>query len=170
MPPKPDTAERDAALPLPNAGARGPDLDPLPRLVGYALRRTQVAVFRRFRRVFAEFDIRPAQLGVLTVVLNNPGLKQSEVSAALGIKRTNFGPLLDGLVARGLVERTKVASDRRVFGLHLTAAGQDFVAELQAREAAFEREIVALIGEDGRHTLLRLLDQVARTCRDEPEG
>lgn len=166
MPPKHDTAER----PRHAADARGPDLDPLPQLVGYALRRTQVAVFRRFRREFAEFDIRPAQLGVLTVVLNNPGLKQSEVSAALGIKRTNFGPLLDGLVARGLVERTKVATDRRVFGLHLTAAGRDFVAQLQAREAAFEREIVALIGKEGRHTLLALLDQVALTCRDEPDA
>lgn len=158
-----------AGRPLRPDPTDGPDLGALPHLVGYALRRTHSAVFNRFRRVFAEFDIRPAQLGVLTIVLNNPGLKQSEVSAALGIKRTNFGPLLDGLVARKLVLRAKMPADRRAFGLHLTKEGRHVVAQLQAREAAFEREISALIGETGRRDLLALLDQVAATCRDEPD-
>jgi DNA-binding MarR family transcriptional regulator len=159
----------DSKAPKPVGNPTGPDLDPLPRLIGYALRRTHIAVFKRFRSVFAEFEIRPAQLGMLTVVQKNPGLKQSDVSAALGIKRTNFGPLLDGLIARGFVVRRKVAGDRRVSGLHLTPAGEIFVTQLHEREAAFEREIAALIGEDGRRDLLSLLDRVALTCRDETE-
>jgi DNA-binding MarR family transcriptional regulator len=167
---KPDRSAEDADAPEWRAGLGGPDLDPLPRLLGYALRRTHIAVFKRFRSVFAEFEIRPAQLGVLTVVHNNPGLKQSDVSAALGIKRTNFGPLLDGLITRGFVVRRKVAEDRRVSGLHLTPEGQVFVKQLHEREAAFEREIAALIGEDGRRDLLSLLDRVALTCRDETEA
>jgi DNA-binding MarR family transcriptional regulator len=160
----------DNDLAGPRAGpdtADGPDLGPLPHLVAYALRRTHIAVFNRFRRVFSEFDIRPAQLGALTILANNPGLKQSEVSAVLGIKRTNFGPLLDGLVARGLVRRAKVPTDRRAFGLHLTDEGRALITQLHARERAFEAEITAVIGEDGRRDLLALLQGVAATCRDE---
>jgi hypothetical protein len=38
---------------------------------------------------------------------------------------------------------------------------------LHARERAFEAEITAVIGEDGRRDLLALLQGVAATCRDE---
>ncbi|GGC74641.1 MarR family winged helix-turn-helix transcriptional regulator [Chelatococcus reniformis] len=169
---KPAPARAASDLPV---AEPAPDLSPLPDLVGYALRRTHMAVFRRFREAFADYDIRPVQLGVLTVVLNNPGLKQTAVGAALGIKRTNFGPLLDGLMARGLIERKRLESDRRALGLYLSPLGQTLVAELQAREAAFERQISATIGDEGRRDLLRLLGQIAAGCRgssaedDEPE-
>jgi DNA-binding MarR family transcriptional regulator len=156
----------------PEAVSRRPgqlDLRPLPNLIGYALRRTQVAVFNRFRRAFAEFDIRPAQLGILTVVHNNPGLKPSEVSAALGIKRTNLVPLLDGLIARGLIERAKLETDRRSHALRLTQDGSRFLAALQQREAEFERDLSAAIGDADRLRLLHLLAEVEASCRDEPE-
>lgn len=154
------------AHPPTDESAAAPNLSPMPDLVGYALRRTHMAVFKRFREAFADYDIRPAQLGVLTVVLNNPGLKQTEVSAALGIKRTNFGPLLEGLMARDLIERRRLESDRRALGLYLSRGGRALVAELQAREADFERQISAAIGEDGRRDLLRLLGEVAATCQE----
>ena len=51
---------------------------------------------RTSSRAFAPFDIRPAQFSVLTVIERNPGLTQSQVAEALGIKRTNFVGMLDG--------------------------------------------------------------------------
>jgi DNA-binding MarR family transcriptional regulator len=157
--------------PEPNGrGSRALDLEPLPNLIGYALRRTHVAVFNSFRRAFAELDIRPVQLGIMTVVRNNPGLKQSEVSAALGIKRANLVPLLDGLAARGLIERTKLDSDRRSHALHLTGEGTRLLVELQRREAELEQELSALIGETGRRRLIELLAKVEASCRDAPEA
>jgi DNA-binding MarR family transcriptional regulator len=69
------------------------------------LRRAQLAVFQDFFMAFAPFDIRPAQYSVLTVIERNPGLTQSQVAEALGIKRTNFVGMLDALEARGLTER-----------------------------------------------------------------
>ena len=71
------------------------DLGPLPELIGYVLRRAQLAVFQDFFAAFAPFDIRPAQFSVLTIIERNPGLTQTHVAAALGIKRTNFVGLLE---------------------------------------------------------------------------
>src|SRR5947207_4990676 len=107
------------------------DLGPLPGLIGYALRRAQVVVFQDFFRTFATFDIRPAQLAVLIVIERNPGLKQSQVCAALGIKRTNFVGLLDSLQRRGLAERRPAAQDRRSHALHLTADGVALLRKLK---------------------------------------
>ena len=161
---------RPADAAEPDGQARPVDLRPLPTLIGYALRRTQVAVFNAFRRTFAELGLRPAQLGILTVVGNNPGLKQAEVSAALGIKRANLVPLLDGLTGRGLIERGRVASDRRSHALRLTAAGEALLADAQAREAAFEAEIAAGIGEPGRRRLIELLRGVEAACGPGEDG
>ena len=52
------------------------DLGRLPQIVGYMLRRAQLAAFHDFMRGYAEADIRPAQYAVLTVIERNPGLRQ----------------------------------------------------------------------------------------------
>ena len=56
----------------------------------------------------AEHDIRPAQFSVLEVIGRNPGLRQTQVSFALGMKTTNFVPLLDQLERRGLAARRAI--------------------------------------------------------------
>ena len=89
------------------------DLGPLPELIGYVLRRAQLVVFQDFFNAFAPFEISPAQFSVLIVIERNPGLTQSQVAAALGIKRTNFVGLLDELERRLLAERRQAARDKR---------------------------------------------------------
>lgn len=144
----------------------GVALDPLPGLIGYALRRAHGAVFHQFRRHFADLDIRPVQLGILTVVGNNPDLKQSEVSAALGIKRANLVPLLDDLARRGVLRREKVATDRRSHALRLTEAGDALLRACRAREAAFEQGLAAGLGPGGRRQLLSLLAEIQAVCQE----
>jgi DNA-binding MarR family transcriptional regulator len=136
------------------------DLSPLSGLIGYRLRRAQVAVFQDFHRAFQAVDIRPVQFGILSLIDRNPGLKQSEVSAALGIKRTNFVPLLDELEQRGLAKREAAQSDRRSYALYLTEAGTALMDELYAINRLHEARLTARIGEAGRTRLLALLEQL----------
>lgn len=136
------------------------DLGLLTEAVGFLLKRAQMAVFNDFNRTFADADIRPAQFSVLTVIGRNPGLKQSQVSGALSIKRTNFVPLLDSLEERGLVKRKLAAADRRSHALHLTAKGTALVKELNALWTQHEQRIRDQIGEEGRTRLLDLLGRL----------
>lgn len=155
-----EMSEADAAI----------DLGPLSTLLGYALRRAQVTVFNDFHRRFAAEDIRPAQYSVLQVLKHNPGLRQVQVSFALGIKRTNFVPLLDTLEQRGLAERRKVVGDRRAFALFLTPAGAALLDRLDAIVAAHEAKFVARIGAEGKATLLGLLTRLTdRGCDTEDD-
>ena len=57
---------------------------------------------------------------MLTVIERNPGLTQTQVAAALGIKRTNFVGMLDELEKRALAERRQTARDKRSYALYLT--------------------------------------------------
>jgi DNA-binding MarR family transcriptional regulator len=126
-------------------------------LVGYALRRAQLAVFQDFVETMAALDIRPAQFSVLLLIELNPGVSQAQIGEALGIKAANLAVMLNALAARGVAERRPGALDRRAHALHLTAAGRALMRRLHDGVADHERRIVARLGASGKAQLLRLL-------------
>lgn len=130
-------------------------------IVGYRLRRAQLAVFQRFHSVFEALDLRPAEYSVLVLVADNPGRKQTDIGEALGIKRANFVTLVHGLETRGLVERRVSAEDKRINALHLTAAGKRFLKRARERHDELERQVIAQLGgPDARRQLLGLLERL----------
>jgi len=141
------------------------DKTQLPDYVGYNLRLAHIAVFQNFNRHFEPFDIRPTQYGVLSVIESNPGLKQSQISAALGIKRTNFVALLDGLEKRGLARRDSLEGDRRSYAVCLTDQGHELLAKLRAANAEHENLITSIMGEEGRNRFLTDLIKLTKGLR-----
>lgn len=133
------------------------DLGILPGLVGYRVRRAQMALYQDFLAACAPFALRQAQFAVLEIVARNPGVAPSAVSAALGIKRTNFVPLFDELARRGLAERRVDPGDGRGRGLFLTAAGAALVARARAAILAQEAQLAQRLGPADTKTLLALL-------------
>ena len=107
---------------------------------------------------FAELDLRPAQYSVLVLLGHTPGLKQSDVAAALGIQRANFVVLFDGLERRGLA--------RRSCGAATTGAPTRSISPTPARKcwpapgswkSRLEARLDAKLGPGGREQLLELL-------------
>ncbi len=137
------------------------DFGPLARRLGYALRRAQIAVFRDFFSAFAEFDIRPAQYSILTIIEANPGLKQTQVCDALGIKRTNFVAMVDELEARGLVRRDDAPGDRRSHALVLAPAGRALMPKLHRTSERHEQRLVDALGAFRHKDMLRALNALA---------
>jgi DNA-binding MarR family transcriptional regulator len=133
----------------------------LPSLLGYQLRRAQIAVFQNFARAMADFEITPGRFGVLEVIAANGGLSQSELGALLGIDRSTVVAVIDRLEADGLVRRLKAPNDRRSHALRLSEQGAVTLALLEKRVAAHERDIAAVLSAAERKTLLTLLARVA---------
>jgi len=144
--------------------ARAPAVGPLAGMVGYVLRRAQLAVFDDVIANFAELDLRPAQYSVLVLLGNSPGLKQSDVAAALGIQRANFVVLFDGLERRGLARRNSAPNDRRSYALYLTEEGERVLARANELESRLEARLDLKLGPGGREQLLALLRRL--TGRD----
>jgi DNA-binding MarR family transcriptional regulator len=146
------------------------DLGELPQLSGYMLRRAQFAAFNDFLRFFEDLNVRPVQYAVIAVIDKNPGLKQSQVSEALGIKRANLVAILDALERRGLARREAVATDRRSHALRLTDKGTALMIEMRQRSQEHEKRLASVIGEDGRKQLLKLLHGVIEAVGPGSEG
>jgi DNA-binding MarR family transcriptional regulator len=143
-----------------------PELPPMASIIGYKLRRTQLYVFQDFLETFSTMKLRPAEFSVLAMIAQNPGLKQSEIAEALGIKRANFVALMDGLERRGLAERRKGETDRRSHSLHLTPSGTRFVKKMAATWERHENRLIdRLGGEHERDRLIELLDRILHPRR-----
>src|SRR5262249_13355482 len=85
--------------------ARAVHFGPLSDYIGYWLRRAQVWAVSGFNETMKELDLRPTQFSVLIVINANPGIRQTEVCAALGLQKANFVPLLNELEHRGWAVR-----------------------------------------------------------------
>jgi len=158
---KKSAAGQLAAATAKDARAPAVAVGPLAGKIGYVLRRAQLAVFDDVIANFAELDLRPAQYSVLVLLGHAPGLKQSDVAAALGIQRANFVVLFDGLERRGLARRGAAPNDRRSYALYLTEAGEKVLARANELETGLEARLDAKLGPDGRERLLALLGRLA---------
>lgn len=156
-PAEPATEPADEGAPAADAS-----LGHLDNVLGYVLRRAQVAVFNDFRRTFAGYDLRPTQYAVLSILAEKPGMRQGDVSAALGIKRTNFVAVLDELERRGLARRKAVAADRRSRALFLTPEGERLAAEVRKLQDEHEVRLAALLPAGERDRLIETLRLLTR--------
>ena len=135
------------------------DLGPLPSFPGYLFRQAQIRVYHGLNPIFAPYGIRPTQFGVLIMLKYNPGIRPSEVAAALGLKRANFVPLLDDLRRRGLAETLPRPEDRRSRAIYLTKEGLEMMVKVEATVQEYERSIMDRI--DPEHTGI-LAEMVAK--------
>ena len=139
----------------------GVDYGVLDELLGYSLRRAQVAMFLSFHRATRGLEITPPRFSALVIIGANPGLSQSTLGAVLGIARSGAMLLADWMVERRLVERRRRSDDARAWGLHLTRRGAELVEKMKRSVATEERRQAARLTAPERRTLLRLLEKLA---------
>jgi len=89
--------------------------------------------------VAAKHDLSLTQLRVLGI-LRDRTVRMSELADYLGLDRSTVTGLVDRAQARGLVERVRDGSDRRVTVVGLTAKAREL-------QATLEREVEAAVGE-----------------------
>jgi DNA-binding MarR family transcriptional regulator len=134
----------------------------LTNLLGYHLRRAQVAVFQHFAATVGAAEITPGQFGVLTVINSNPGLSQTQLGSALGIDRSTVVAVIDRLESRALVVRAVSPSDRRSHALRLSDEGARLLHRIEELVRSHERHIARDLSADDKQRLIDLLDRIAR--------
>ncbi|HQZ05797.1 MAG: winged helix-turn-helix transcriptional regulator [Rhodoferax sp.] len=151
----------DLAQGLPESGAVDQvDTRFLQSLLGYNARRAALAIIERFLQRMAEFNLRPVEFSVMSVIHHNPGVTSRQLCAALNLLPPNLVGLIQSLESRGMVSRQPHPHDGRAVGLHPTPQGCALM--LQAEQAAVELESPKSLGitTAQQKTLLQLLQKV----------
>lgn len=138
------------------------NLGVLDELMGYALRRAQVAVYQDFLRSVGKLEIRPVQFAALVLIGANPGISQIVVANALGLDRSAVVLLVDLLEGRQLAERRPSGTDRRAYSIVLTDGGRQLLAKLKRLAADHDRRVTADLSEEERSRLLDYLRRIYR--------
>lgn len=131
-------------------------------LLGYKLRRAQLAFFDSFSAACSDLGISPGLFGVLVVVKENPGLTQTAVAKALGNDRSAMVAVVDRLESMELIERRPSKKDRRSYALFMTPYGETFFGGLLERVRAHEDELCQYLKSGEKERLLDMLDRFPR--------
>ncbi|WP_013207603.1 MarR family winged helix-turn-helix transcriptional regulator [Ralstonia solanacearum] len=124
------------------------------------------AVEREWTAAYAPFSLTPPQGFVLRVVLKQPGALNRELADTLGIARPTATRLVDGLIAKGLIERRPSAEDGREWNLFPTDAAQALAAPLQAASAKVARKLREHIGAEAFDDTVKAIREVRTTLSD----
>lgn len=115
------------------------NLDILPDLVGYNLRRTQIAYYQDYVKTISKPKTSPTQFSVLVLIDANPGISQTELGNVLGMARAATMVVVDKLQNRHWLTRNKSKKDGRMHALQLTSAGKTALKKLKKEIVQFDQ-------------------------------
>lgn len=118
-----------------------PDAPPAGRGADAAPARAAARLARAVENALGEVDLSLPQYRMLVFLDDLGSSAASALAGRLGVSRPSVTALVDGLVARGMAERTADPTDRRRVAHVITPAGR---AALDAADAAVMARLAAL--------------------------
>jgi DNA-binding MarR family transcriptional regulator len=138
------------------------------RRVVEALESTIPHYARSVRAVLNDLDeterITLAQLRALQAIakIGNPGTLNTTLARQIGVAAPSMTAMIDGLVERGLVDRSIDPNNRRQVIILLTEAGQSRLAALENAITERISEALSVLALDQKELLLTALNDVER--------
>lgn len=130
----------------------------------FDLKRVYWSGHERLRRWLARFDLTPARLDVLRLVLIGYRT-QSGLRRALGIARSTMSRMLKAMEARGLLTRTSRAPERARKHISLSAAVRELATRLlEILHPKQEKDMRAMLGCKRRQQRRYVRDAHALWC------
>ncbi len=162
-PPSADAApsRKNGATADPKAPAAPPVLGTYGRVAAWLSKRVEVAL--------AQVELTLPQYRVLGILAEGTAAA-SGLADRLAVRRPSITALIDGLVARGLVDRRQEDADRRRVELRLTPEG---ISTLARADAAVDEYLVAIAGhlpDKDEAMALRSLELWARAMVESRQG
>jgi DNA-binding MarR family transcriptional regulator len=99
----------------------------------------------------------PRDFSLLVALMTTGPISQQRLAEKMRVNRTLLVAIVDDLERRGWVERRRDSDDRRSYGLHVTAAGEQAAAELGPKIEAANDKMAARLNAAERKRLNALL-------------
>lgn len=137
------------------------DQSPLQSLLGYQLRRADIAMRQAFTRdIVNVFHLRPVEFSVLVLLKHNSQVTHKRLSQALDVAPSNMVAVVGRLKKDGLLTRARNPSDGRSIILKLTAKGETLEGRIRTAVEDMEADILADWESEKHEQLLGLLQRV----------
>jgi len=124
--------------------------------VGHLIRRAQ-QIHTLLWNAEVSDEVTSPQVLVLVALSRDPGMDQRTLGASVSLDRSTTADVVDRLMKRGYLERTRDPKDRRRNILRLTNAGGDLLAAIAPRTETMNAHLISVLPPDDQAELLRLL-------------
>lgn len=143
----------------------------LENILGYQMQRAFQIMTEDARRTLEPHGLTPAKLTALMLIRANPGCDQTTLGRALSINRSSAMKLVNGLAARGLIER-RPGRNLRTNALHLLPHGETQLVGLLPLLHDSDRRMSERMSDAEQRMLFSLLCKVgpARARRSKEAG
>lgn len=99
-----------------------------------AVARANLVIHQKLARALTQLDIKVPHLDILANLYRFEGISQQDLAHKLLVGRSNISMLLPQIEKRGLIERRKDETDKRVLRLYLTDKGREVTLQALAIE------------------------------------
>ncbi len=130
-----------------------------PYSLGYRIKLLAQLFTRRFSEQLAPYEITPFHWIVLCCLWEEDGLSTSVLGSRLQQVGGTLTGVLDRMEKRGLVQRQRDQSDRRVWRIWLTDAGRELRETLPPIALALREHILQGVTQEEYQMLSRVIDQ-----------
>ncbi|MFT4230625.1 MAG: MarR family transcriptional regulator [Microbacterium sp.] len=135
---------------------------PLPEELGVLIKQTQAVLHQRMDEALRPLGLTVPQYVCLQSLHDSPGITSSELARRTFVTRQAMNTLLQGLVQRGLVERSGDPGPRRELAATLTDSATALLRRAHDRVGSIVQRMTTDLGRDELEHLRDLLT----TCRD----
>lgn len=122
-------------------------LPTLPEELGVLIKETQAVLHQRMDEVLRPLGLNVPQYACLRALHDSPGITSSELARRAFVSRQSMNVLLQGLVQRGLVERSDRPGPRRELAAALSEPAVTLLDEAQVRVAEVVRRMTEGVEE-----------------------
>jgi MarR family transcriptional regulator for hemolysin len=134
------------------------ELDAAPwRRVDGTIMETAKSIRRVYDQVLSPLSLTLPEASLLAYIDGSEPMTQIRLSECLGSGRAAIGSRIDGLEARGAVERLPDPNDRRVWLVHITQAGRTLVGKVNVIDQGLREQLRQGISRHERQQLAALL-------------
>jgi len=157
------------AVPVPVPQAFETDMHRQP---GHLIRRAQ-QVHTWLWTTDVSKEVTSTQFAVLTAIAASPYIDQNSLSRQVSLDTSTIGDVVNRLLERGYVVRSRDPDDRRRNLLTLTEEGARLHAVILVAATRMTERLVESLSEQDRHDLVRILStlvEAGEALRDTAEG
>lgn len=107
-----------------------------------------------------EYELKPVEFSILSLIRHNPGITSRQLCDTLAILAPNLVGIINALEERALLARLPHPTDKRAYGLRLTAGGKKFIDAAEVTASGMEEEVAGRLTKAERKTFKRLLQKI----------
>jgi len=144
-------------------------MNALPRSVGFLLARTARSMKRALEARLSEHNITATQYIVLEILRERDGVSLSLLGRKLYFDNPTITGIVDRLERDGLVERRRVADDRRVINVFLTAKGKELAHKTSDIAEAINCEAMDKFSPKQEVELVTMLDTIWQRMNEKAD-